>query len=97
MGMKASPEGFARQFVVYGRVQGVGFRYFVQNEAMQLGLSGYVKNRADGTVEVRASGDSKQVEDLKGRIAEGPRWARVDRIDESETAMARRDGFRVEY
>ncbi len=97
MGMKASPDGFARRFVVHGRVQGVGFRYFVQNEAVQLGLSGYVKNRADGTVEVCASGDREQVEDLKGRIAEGPRWSRVDRVDESETAMTRRDGFRVEY
>jgi len=51
----------ARTYVVHGRVQGVGFRYFVERVARQLGLDGYVKNRADGTVEVYASGRAEQL------------------------------------
>jgi acylphosphatase len=95
--MKTPPETLARRFVIHGRVQGVGFRYFVQNEAEQLGLDGYVKNRADGTVEVCASGGSEQIEKLRRRIAQGPRWSRVDRVDESDAARAVRAGFHVEY
>ena len=87
----------ARRFVVHGRVQGVGFRYFVQNEARERGLAGYVKNRADGTVEVCASGQSKQLENLRDRLQQGPRWSRVDRIDEAEAPIDTREGFRIEY
>lgn len=97
MAMKTPPETIARRFVVHGRVQGVGFRYFVQNEAKQLVLDGYVKNRADGTVEVCASGSCEQIEKLRRRIAQGPRWSRVDRVDESETTATGRGGFHVEY
>ncbi len=95
--MKTHPETLARRFVVHGRVQGVGFRYFVRNEAEGLALDGYVKNRADGTVEVCASGGREQIEQLGRRLAQGPRWSRVDRVDESESATAVRAGFHVEY
>lgn len=95
--MKTPPETLARRFVVHGRVQGVGFRYFVQNEAEQLGLDGYVKNRADGTLEVCASGGREQIEKFRRRIAQGPRWSRVDRVDESDATTAVREGFRIEY
>ncbi|HUG80975.1 MAG TPA: acylphosphatase [Bryobacterales bacterium] len=95
--MKTHPETLARRFVVHGRVQGVGFRYFVRNEAEGLALDGYVKNRADGTVEVCASGGREQIEQLKRRLAQGPRWSRVDRVDESETETAPHAGFHVEY
>ena len=87
----------ARRFVVHGRVQGVGFRYFVQNEARELGLAGYVKNRADGTVEVCASGKGKQLENLRDRLQQGPRWSSVERIDEAEAPIDTREGFRIEY
>jgi len=86
-----------RRFVVHGRVQGVGFRYFVQNEAIELGIDGYVKNRADGTVEVCASGTDKQIQNLRDRLQLGPRWSHVDRVDESEAPLAAREGFRIEY
>jgi acylphosphatase len=74
----------ARKYVVIGRVQGVGFRFFTENWANQLGLSGYVKNCADGTVEAYAIGDMAALAEFKARLAEGPRSARVDQIQEFE-------------
>ncbi|QBX80480.1 acylphosphatase [Citrobacter tructae] len=66
---------------VYGRVQGVGFRYTTQHEAQRLGLTGYTKNMNDGSVEIVACGESEQVEQLmKWLKAGGPRSARVDRV-----------------
>ncbi len=67
--------------VVRGDVQGVGFRYFVQRRADQLGLRGWVRNNDDGTVEVVAEGDRRELEQLKRALDEGPRMARVDRVD----------------
>ena len=74
----------ARKYVVIGRVQGVGFRFFAENWAHQLGLSGYVKNCADGTVEAYAIGGGAALEEFKARLAEGPRSARVDQVQEFE-------------
>lgn len=74
----------ARKYVVTGRVQGVGFRFFTENEANRLGLSGYVKNCADGTVEAYAVGDAEALEEFKAALAEGPRSARVDEVQEFE-------------
>jgi acylphosphatase len=74
----------ARKYVVIGRVQGVGFRFFTENWANQLGLSGYVKNCADGTVEAYAIGDVAALAEFKARLAEGPRSARVDQVQEFE-------------
>jgi acylphosphatase len=67
--------------VVHGDVQGVGFRYFVQRKAQQLGLRGGVRNNDDGTVEVVAEGPRPDLEQLKRTLDEGPRMARVDRVD----------------
>jgi acylphosphatase len=67
--------------VVHGDVQGVGFRYFVQRKAQQLGLRGWVRNNDDGTVEVVAEGERGALEQLKRALDEGPRMARVDRVD----------------
>lgn len=67
--------------VVRGDVQGVGFRYFVQRRADQLGLSGWVRNNDDGTVEVTAEGERAGLEKLKQALEEGPRMARVERVD----------------
>ncbi len=74
----------ARKYVIFGRVQGVGFRFFAENWAHRLGLSGYVKNCTDGTVEAYAIGDVAALEEFKDHLAEGPRSARVDRIQECE-------------
>ena len=67
--------------VVRGDVQGVGFRYFVQRRAHQLGLSGWVRNNDDGTVELVAEGSRDALEKLKQAVEDGPRAARVDRVD----------------
>jgi len=69
------------QAIVRGDVQGVGFRYFVQRKAQQLGLSGWVRNNDDGTVELVAEGSRQQLEQLKRALEEGPRLARVDRVE----------------
>lgn len=67
--------------LVYGRVQGVGFRYTTQHEAQRLGLTGYAKNMDDGSVEVVACGESDRVEQLmKWLKAGGPRKRGVDRV-----------------
>jgi acylphosphatase len=74
----------ARRFVVRGRVQGVGFRWFVEREAHILGVHGWVRNRPDGTVEVLAMGSREQLAGLRSRLQAGPRASRVDKVDESE-------------
>lgn len=66
---------------VYGKVQGVGFRFFTQQEAVKLGLRGYARNLDDGSVEVVACGQDEQVETLLAWLkAGGPRSARVDKV-----------------
>jgi acylphosphatase len=74
----------ARKYTISGRVQGVGFRFFAERVANQLGIRGYVKNRWDGSVEVYAIGDEITLEEFKRHLAEGPRSARVSSIDESD-------------
>lgn len=67
--------------VCRGRVQGVFFRASTQREARRLGLTGWVKNRADGAVEVVAEGEEDQVKDLLAWAQHGPTTARVERVD----------------
>jgi acylphosphatase len=73
----------ARRFLVRGRVQGVGFRWFVEREAHILQIAGWVRNNSDGSVEVLAVGRPEQLSKLRMRLQEGPRAARVDDIEES--------------
>lgn len=72
------------RFIVTGRVQGVGFRWFVVRRARALGLGGYVRNREDGSVEVVALGETDAVEQLAAALAEGPAAARVTKVVRSE-------------
>lgn len=68
--------------IVYGRVQGVGFRFFVVDHAERLGLTGWVRNRPDGrSVELVAEGTPDQLDALRAAIAEGPPGAWVERIE----------------
>jgi acylphosphatase len=85
----------AKLYHVRGRVQGVGFRYFVEHSASALGLSGWVRNRDDGSVEVYAVGAAEQLSELAGLLWKGPRWAEVRGVDESEAAMEHVRGFSV--
>jgi acylphosphatase len=87
----------ARRFVVRGRVQGVGFRWFVEREAHILAIAGWVRNNADGSVEVMVQGTRDQISGLRSRLREGPRAARVDAVEESETRpSAGLSSFRIE-
>jgi acylphosphatase len=85
----------AKCFVVNGRVQGVGFRYFVVREARALGLSGWVRNLPDGEVEVLASGEPDVVAALEGRLWEGPPHAKVSSVDAREAEAPTYAEFRV--
>lgn len=87
----------ARRFLVRGRVQGVGFRWFVEREARILGVAGWVRNNADGAVEVLAQGTREQLSGLRDRLQQGPRAARVDYVDESEANLSQGlTSFRIE-
>jgi acylphosphatase len=87
----------ARRYVVRGRVQGVGFRWFVEREAHVLQVTGWVRNNADGTVEVLAQGTRDQLSGLRSRLREGPRAARVDNVEESEAETVKGlNSFRIE-
>ncbi len=87
----------ARRFMVRGRVQGVGFRWFVEREAHILRIAGWVRNNHDGSVEILAQGTRDQLAGLHSRLREGPRAARVDAVEVSESRAT--DGlssFRIE-
>ena len=76
-------------FLIHGRVQGVGFRWFVQREAAELGLQGWVRNTDNGEVEVVASGPPEDLDELRAELKKGSRGSRVDKViehqlDESE-------------
>jgi acylphosphatase len=75
-----------QHFLVKGRVQGVGFRWFVHREAAELGLRGWVRNTEDGNVEVLAAGEPDQLKDLMKALARGSRGSRVDEVVEHELA-----------
>jgi acylphosphatase len=68
--------------VVEGRVQGVGFRYFVLNKAQQLNLTGWVRNTANGDVEVLAEGPQSNLVELMDALRKGPRSAFVTKLNE---------------
>jgi acylphosphatase len=86
----------ARRFFVQGHVQGVGFRYFTQEAARALGLSGYVRNLPDGRVEAWVEGNHQAIEKLHGQILEGPPGARVsDVIAEEAEPTGAYDSFRI--
>ena len=87
----------ARRFLVRGRVQGVGFRWFVEREARLLGVAGWVRNNADGAVEVFAQGTREQLSGLRDRLQQGPRAARVDHVEEAEANLTKElTTFRIE-
>ena len=87
----------SKRYLVRGRVQGVGFRWFVEREAHMLGIAGWVRNNHDGSVEVLAQGTSDQLSGLHSRLREGPRAARVDAVEVSEaTPVSGLSSFRIE-
>ncbi len=70
------------RLLVRGRVQGIGFRWFVRVQARRLQLAGWVANRPDGTVELAAAGDQEKLDELKRAVTCGPDGAEVTSLDE---------------
>jgi acylphosphatase len=84
------------RYVISGRVQGVGFRYFVQSAASGESLAGWVRNLDDGRVETAASGDAAAIERFERAIRQGPAGARVDHVAVDETfPMTSQSGFHI--
>ena len=85
----------ARFFFVEGQVQGVGFRFFVEHEANQLGVTGYVRNLYDGRVEVYALGKEAWLQKLRRRLEQGPPGSHVKRVVEREAPVSSCDNFSI--
>jgi len=86
-------------FLIQGRVQGVGFRWYVHREASELDLRGWVRNTEDGDVEVVVHGEEPDLSELRASLRRGPRGSRVDRVVEhvlAETEAANLTSFRIE-
>lgn len=86
-------------FLIQGRVQGVGFRWFVHREARELELRGWVRNTEDGDVEVVATGTAEDLDELRASLRKGPRGSRVDRVIEHHMDEKEGEGlesFRIE-
>jgi acylphosphatase len=80
---------------VRGRVQGVGFRWWVRAQATRLGLAGTVRNREDGSVEVHLRGPAAAVASMRALLAEGPSGARVDAVEDHPFAEPPAGGFSI--
>ena len=86
----------ARRYVIAGRVQGVGFRWFTHDAAAREGVHGWVRNLADGSVEVVAEGDEASVDRLEAAARRGPSSARVEQFDVEELPpTGRATGFEI--
>ena len=83
-----------QHFLVKGRVQGVGFRWFVHREAAEIGLRGWVRNTEDGHVEVLAAGEPDQLKDLLLALGRGSRGSRVDEVIEHELAESEAEALK---
>jgi acylphosphatase len=92
-------ENQARRFFVAGRVQGVGYRIFVQRLAEELGLQGYVRNRRDGRVEVFAMGEPEKLRLLRKELNKGPMMSDVTDVNEEPATVDAQyaKDFTVEY
>jgi len=86
----------ARRWYVRGRVQGVGYRYFAQRAAPELGLTGYARNLDDGRVEVYAAGPAEKLAQLAPLLHRGPRWAEVRGVEEQDAAVQVSGSFRID-
>jgi acylphosphatase len=84
----------AKRLIVRGRVQAVGYRAWAVRKAFELGLDGWVRNHADGTVEVLVAGDTAAVEEMARLCRRGPRLAEVSSIDEELAEPPDQPGFR---
>ncbi|HXJ39737.1 MAG TPA: acylphosphatase [Bryobacteraceae bacterium] len=93
--MKRPPPTEARRWFVSGRVQGVGFRWFVQKNAAQLGVRGWTRNEDDGRVQVYGVGTPDQLDRLAGLIHQGPRLSDVRSVEQLEALVEKLDSFEI--
>jgi acylphosphatase len=80
---------------VYGRVQGVGFRFYTHKKANELHICGFVRNRPDGSVYIEAEGEADQLEIFNLWCETGPSWARVSKLEKQEVPLFHFDDFRI--
>jgi acylphosphatase len=85
----------ASRFLIRGRVQGVGYRYFARQSAAELKISGYARNLEDGSVEVYAVGTEAQLSELAGMLRKGPQFSDVRSVVRSEAAVEHHSGFLI--
>lgn len=86
----------ARRFLIRGKVQGVGFRYFALRQAHAAGVSGYVRNQPDGSVEVWAEGRAVALDAYETDLRQGPTFSRVEDVTVECAASRGERGFRIE-
>jgi acylphosphatase len=80
---------------VFGRVQGVGFRFYTQKEALRLKINGFVRNMPDGSVYIEAEGEETDLESFVRWCEKGPDWARVDKVQKQYTNKLAYKGFQI--
>ena len=85
----------ARTYRVTGRVQGVGYRYFARAAALRLGARGWVRNRADGSVEVHAEADGAVLETLRKELERGPSMSWVSEVSEEQATVGNCTSFEI--
>jgi len=89
------PVRVARRYLIGGRVQGVGFRFFTADAAAREGIVGWVRNLADHRVEIAAEGDRDGVDRFERVIRQGPSHTRVDAVDVTENVPSGASGFTI--
>jgi len=90
-----TPLVIARRYTVRGRVQGVGFRYFVRQVGSELGVGGWVRNRADGSVEAHGEADEAILASFEAALGKGPPLARVDSVQPAPATLKGDPVFRI--
>ena len=85
----------ARRYLIGGRVQGVGFRFYTEDAAAREGIAGWVRNLPTGDVEVAAEGEREAMARFEDAIRRGPRGARVDQFDANDDVPAGASGFTI--
>lgn len=73
------------EIIIYGKVQGVGFRYYAHRKAQELDIKGSIQNKSDGSVYIDAEGEEENIEQFITWCKDGPKWARVSKIETDET------------
>lgn len=83
------------EITVFGKVQGVGFRYYTQKKAWEMGLNGFVQNKPDGSVYIEVEGNEEAVDHFLLWCNGGPSWARVSKINIQEVPPSNYKGFKI--